>query len=486
MRHIFRSVSAIAMLLTSSHFALAEATDEGATKLEGVFRAYLGDNENVVSVETDGDNYKVTIDLASLADKAKMDGSKFEMSPIQLTVHDNGGGKWQVSKDGPLNILVDVPNALHLEGGSADYSLTGVFDEALGTFASATVNTSKFTMNEAFTDPKTSAKASALVDIADSKTEINATANPTGGVNSDIKVSTGAFSETIDSAANEDTHSPAFNIKLNAQSSEMGLNGKGVRHKSILDLAAFFVAHQDKDSIVKAQNELKGILTSALPLWDNMAGTTTLKTVKITTPMGDVGADQLDATLDMNGAVKDGKFGEKLSFTGLSLPAGIIPPWANTLVPKALSFDVVASGFNLAEPAGKMVSTMDLSQDKPLSDEFMATLMPIFLPKGTTTISLNKTGVSNDTYDLKADASFEVGPAAQPTGKATISLKGLDEIMKAVQAAPPEAGLQSGAAVVVVAKGLAKTGADGALTWDVESTADGKVLVNGTDVNKLK
>ena len=78
------------------------------------------------------------------------------------------------------------------------------------------------------------------------------------------------------------------------------------------------------------------------------------------------------------------------------------------------------------------------------------------------------------------------GPAAQPSGKAHITMKGLDEVMKLIQAAPPEAGLQQGAAVVVVAKGMAKTEADGSLSWDVEASPDGKFSVNGIDPMKLK
>jgi hypothetical protein len=39
--------------------------------------------------------------------------------------------------------------------------------------------------------------------------------------------------------------------------------------------------------------------------------------------------------------------------------------------------------------------------------------------------------------------------------------------------------------VIIVAKGLAKAGADGALVWDIEATPDGKILINGTDVKSI-
>jgi hypothetical protein len=147
---------------------------------------------------------------------------------------------------------------------------------------------------------------------------------------------------------------------------------------------------------------------------------------------------------------------------------------------------VTASGFDLADPASMILASLDLSKPEGLPPDFEKLLLPAFLPTGAATFTFNKLGIANDLFDLKAGATLDVGPAAQPTGKAKISLKGLDEIAKVIQAAPPEAGLKGGNAIIVVAKGLAKTGDDGALTWDIESTPDGKILVNGTDVNTLK
>ena len=108
------------------------------------------------------------------------------------------------------------------------------------------------------------------------------------------------------------------------------------------------------------------------------------------------------------------------------------------------------------------------------------------MPKGTVDISLNPSSIDNDVYSVKVEGSMAAGPAALPTGKAKITAKGIDEIMKVIQEAPLEAGIAQGAALVVVAKGMAKTEAEGSLTWNVESSPDGKVLVNGIDPSKLK
>ena len=54
-----------------------------------------------------------------------------------------------------------------------------------------------------------------------------------------------------------------------------------------------------------------------------------------------------------------------------------------------------------------------------------------------------------------------------------------------VPATVPEAGLGGGMAIIIAAKGIGKAGADGSISWNIESTPDGKVLVNGIDPTTL-
>lgn len=486
MRTKFTAIPALAIFLAASPVAMAAATEEGATRLTEVFQKYLGDTDGVVSVEADGDNYNVTLDVAPLTDKARMDGGKFELSKIELKLTDNGGGKWQVSKEGPLTLLLDVPGSLHVEGGTDEYTLEGVFDEAIASFSTATAEARKFNVKEEFTDPKKGNSVKVEYEVLDTKSTSTAVANSSGGVDIDAKVDMGAVTEKIDVAADPMAGTPPMNVLLTAQSGTTTVKATGFRSSSILDLVAFFVAHRDKESIVKDQSDLKKILGAALPGWNTMSGNMEVKNVKVASPFGEFGMDTLSGTVDMNGVVKDGKFTEKFALSGLSLPASLVPPWAATMAPKTVNFDVTASSFDLADPASMILAALDLSTPEGLPPGFEKTLIPALLPKGSATVSFNQTEIANDLYDLKLDAVLDVGPAAQPTGKAKISLKGIDEIAKVIQAAPPEVGLKDVNAVIIVAKGLAKAGTDGALTWDVESTPDGKILVNGTDVNTLK
>ena len=46
-------------------------------------------------------------------------------------------------------------------------------------------------------------------------------------------------------------------------------------------------------------------------------------------------------------------------------------------------------------------------------------------------------------------------------------------------------GMQQIGPMVMMAKGMAKTAADGTLTWNIENTQQGGILVNGVDVTKM-
>ena len=482
----------IALLSGISSTAFAAATEEGAKHLTKVLQSYLTDTEGVVDVSADGDVYKVKLDVAPLtgskdgsAAPNPTDAPKFTLAPIELELTDEGDGKWQVKHTGPIEFSVENKDELSLNGKFEAYEMTGVFDEKLATFSTSKTEIKNFTVDEKMNDPAQGPQSAkiAVVSITQDQT---AAANAAGGVDITNKLTLEGLSENIASAASADGSKPAVNGSMTADSGIYETAAKNAKVKSILDLVAFFVSHQSKEKIIKSQADLKTILAAVLPVFDNAASTGTFKKVSVLSPVGQFGFDAASATVDMNGAVKDGKFHEKLSLSGPSFPAGLVPAWATKLVPQAFTVDFTVSGFDVAAPAQIALDKMDLTKDNPWPDNFEQVLLPVFMPKGTVDITMNPTSVSNDTYNVKAEGSMTAGPAAMPTGQATVTAKGLDDIMKLVQAAPPEAGLQSGTAMIIAAKGLSKTEADGSLSWKIEAAAGGKISVNGTDLSTIK
>lgn len=485
MKPTFSFLLSLPLLFSVSSQALAAATPEEAARIASAFQTYLTAEAGVVKVAPVGDDYTVTIDIAPLIAKAADKTATLTMTPITMKLTSQGGGKWEVSNSGPFNFSLKAGAAVSADMKTEDYSWQGVFDEALGTFSQSSGELKNLTLTENLEDPS-QGKTDVLVTVKGLKVEQTATANAKGGVDATANYTFDSLSETISSPGSAASSIPPMNIVFNAASGEYNSTATNMKNKSVLNLVAFFVSHTSKELILKDQANLKAMLSEALPIFENAQGSTTFKAVSIVSPVGPIAMDTLTVGVEMNGLVKDGKFRESISLAGLSIPPAIVPPWATSLVPKDITFDFGASNFNLESPAQMILAAIDFAKDPPLPDGFEATLLPSLLPSGAATISLNPTSISNDLYFFSAEGSMTAGPAALPAGKATVTAKGLDEVMKAIQAAPPEAGVGSGVGIIVAAKGMAKADADGTLKWDVESTGDGKVLINGIDPLKMQ
>jgi hypothetical protein len=161
-----------------------------------------------------------------------------------------------------------------------------------------------------------------------------------------------------------------------------------------------------------------------------------------------------------------------------------VPPFAADLVPQSFAVDFKVSDFNLADPVRMLLDMIDLNEAKPTTPEENLKLLTALLPKGAVQISMGPSKVTSKVYDVDFEGSMTAGPVGVPLGAATIRAKGLDDVMKAVQAAPPEMVGQAIPAIIA-AKGMAKTEADGSLSWKIENTITGTVLVNGIDVSKM-
>jgi hypothetical protein len=485
MKKRVRLLFSLPILLCASSAAMAAASDQEADRLTKLFQSYLTAEPGVVTVKTDGEGYRVKLDFAPLAKKASDAGATFSITPFELALADKGGGKWDVSQDSPITYSLKVDNSVAADIKAESYTWNGIFDEKLNTFETASGEIKNMTVAETIDDPA-QGKMAVNATIKSAKIQQSATSNANGGADMKLSYVMDSLSETIVTSGNPEKGMPPFNVTLNAESVTYDATGQGFKVKSIFDLLSFLISHQSKDLIVKDQAALKTMLADAIPGFENLNGTVKFDKVTATTPIGPVGFDNISVMVDANGIVKDGKLRESVSFAGLSVPPAVIPPWATSLVPKNMTIDFTAGGFNLAEPAKLILENVDFSKEPPMASELDSKLTELFMPNGTATVALNPTSLSNDIYNISAEGSVVAGTAVVPSGKGTIKAKGLDDILKVIQSAPPEMGLQSGTALIIAAKGMGKAESDGTFTWNIESTGDGKVLINGIDPTKLK
>lgn len=466
---------------TSAH-AMAAANAEGASRLTSVLQAYFGEEPGVVGVTVDGDAYDVRIDFAPHLAKIKDPKVSASITPLELKLTDQGGGKWQVDHDQSMSFAFKVEGALDMKGSFGNIKSSSIFDEALGTYASGTSDITQIAFQQTITEKGQTSDVT--YTIASMHTEMSASGG-SDGVDGSLKSSFTDLRETINMPPQPGASMPPMQFSVAAPTGSQDLIFAGLKAKPLNELVAWFVARPSPEAIVADQADLKDKLRAAMPLWSKISGTSTLDGLNIKTMLGDFGVEKLDVSVDMNGIVADGKLREAFTFSGFKMPDGIVPPWAAGLVPNRFTIDFNLSDFDLAAPAKLVIDNFDLTQDPPIKPEMEQQLLSALLPKMAVKVGLGPSEIVSSIFDLKAEGSMTAGPVAMPSGSALVKLKGLDEIMSALQSAPPEMGMQQVAPVVLIAKGLAKTDADGYLSWQIESTPQGSVTINGIDPMKM-
>ena len=470
----------VAFLLGASAPALAAATPEEAQRLTTLFQSYLGQTPGVVSVTPAGDSYAANLDLTPLFAKVKDPTVSLSLSPLEWTLTDQGGGKWKVDQNQPLTFAFGVKGEGETKGAIASVTSTGIFDEALGGLATSSAELKTITADQTVTNSGTTTRINYAIDA------ITMQGSMQGTPDSADATSTYGYTglkETISVPASADGGTPAMDLVLTSPSGKQDGVVKGLKLRAVGDLITWLVAHQDPKDIVAGQAVLKDKLRAALPLFSSLSGTSTLDDLAVTSPFGKLGMKQFGFGADMNGIVADGKLRETFSFSGLQVPQALLPPWAAGLVPDKFNLDVSVADFNLAAPAALMLDKMDLSKPDPLPKDLDPQLMQALMPNNSVTITLGPSELVARLFDLTAQGSMKAGPVAMPSGQALLKLTGMDAVMAALQAAPPD--IQQMSAALLLVKGLGKAEADGSLSWQIVGTEGGAITVNGADISKM-
>lgn len=472
----------IGLLAGASVPALAAATPEEAQRLTALFQSYLGSEPGVVTVTASGASYAARFDLAPLIARLAAPGLSASLTPIEWTITPEGSGKWRVDQDQPISISAKIEGQFDVKAQIGTIIGTGVFDEALGTFASTSTEYRQIAIEQTVTEQNQTARTSYTVAALKAQSASTGTGENVDGSST---MSYTGFRQTTSLPATADGSAPAMDLTLSSPEGAHSVSYSGLRVQAVNDLVAWAVAHNSKQAAITGQAELKDKLRAALPVFGRISGESTMKEVNLNSIAGSFGVRQLAMAVDINGLVTDGRFREKLTFTGIRVPQELVPQWATGLVPENVMVDFNITGFNLAAPAEMIIDRLDLAQDPPLPPDFDNELLSALIPGGTVTIGLGMSEIFSALYHLTAEGSMTAGPVAAPQGKGVVKLKGLDETMAALQTAPPEMGMQQIAPVLLLVKGLGKQGPDGYLSWAIETTPEGSVTVNGTDISKM-
>lgn len=474
------SLAVLLLLSASTSAAFAAATPDGAAQIKANLQAYFGATPGVVEVAPDGDAYKLTLDFAPLATNAK--DLKITATPLVMSLTDQGGGKWQVKDDQPLSFAVDAGDKGKVQYDFGQFIMTGVYDEALGTFAAQDATINKLHYVQDLKDP--AGKAGAADYTIDQITSTLTSTPADGGADMTIKQTFTGLKETFSVPADPKIGTPPVTLTVTSPKGTADMMLKGAMTRPLNQLLAWFVARPSKELIAKDQDALRSQFKAALPLWKQADTTGTLEALTVDSPAGTFSADRLDFEMGMTGLSPDAKLREKLAFTGLKMPPGLVPLWAAGMEPREAAIGIAISDIDLDRPARMFIDNMDLTKDKPVSDDMASQIFAALMPKGHATLTLEPNTIISSMYNLGYQSVITLAPG-KVQGNALITMKGMDEVIKALSAAPPESGAQGAVGGLMMAKGMAKSEGDGSLSWKIESTPDGSVLVNGVDMKKM-
>ena len=467
----------LALIASASPKAMAaSATPEEAQRLAGLIESYLGKTPGVVAVAVNGDGYDLVIDAAPFFKTLESQGNSASLSPLRYHLTDQGGGKWLVTLDQRLDFSLSIEKQLQFKGSVGNYKSTGIFSAEMGAFESGHTSVADMTFVEDVTAP---GQAPVHVDAAVKSLEAvsSASFSLAGGLDGSVTLTAGGFSENIDMPAPEGSAMPVH-VALTGGGMSETISYSGLKWLEAWQIAGWFKDHPTEAAVKTGHAELAALMRKALPVFGSIKIDASMDNLEAGTVLGTFGAKAMRAGLVMNGAVADGLFGESLAVEGLTMPPGIVPPFANDIAPLSASIGFKVTDFDLAAPAKLLLDHLEKTSDDP-SPEMQQQLQSALMPKGEVKITLDPGSLVSKALTVDYQGSMMAGVGTKPSGEAVVKAKGLDELIKILQAAPVEMGLEQGIYGILAAKGFGKTEADGAITWKAEMTREGAVTVNG-------
>jgi hypothetical protein len=472
-----------ALLLFGAVAQAAPATPEGAAHLTAVLQTYLTRTPGLVRVLPAGEAYAVTVDFGSALARMPADVLTASVSPLNFEVVDQGGGIWAVTQDQSFAVSIVAPGEMEMTMRIGSVKAESLFNESLGAFASASFAFSDLSVQEAFHSPEMQGGVRVMAEVARGQYQASSTAATAGGVDTVAKFSAEALREVVTLQTRSFGNAPD-EVTISAQTYTTETTVTGLRSGAIFQLVAWAMAQPSPEAVVASQPALRAALSAVMPLFETVTGTAQFSEVRVATPVGAFSADRLGIGLDLNGIVADAGIGESISVSGLRLPEGLLPGWAAALVPGDADLGFRVSGFDLAAPAKMLIGAFDLEKPDLIDPAIEEFLLEAFLPDGTVEVTLLPGRLASGLYEVQFQGSMTAGADTMPLGSARVVARGMDGAIAALSAAPEDVSRDAVPAMLLV-KGMAKTEADGSLTWQIESAVPGQVLVNGIDVTAM-
>ena len=478
--------SALFLFATASAGLAAPATSDGAKAIEQGYVEYFGKavvDKGIVSVTPDGEDYLVSWDLQKAFDLIGPPEGALRIAQFSYTLTPEDDGDWTAKADGFPSLTFDVPTdkgkvtgTLDLGGFRLETAYRAAQADFLRSLLSADTLAAKFHVPDG-------ARGDDL-DLAESGISVETrakTSDSGAGVDVALAQSVKNLTETV-VAPPPDDQGPPVEVTYTVGGFGGGAAISGLRAREIGDFWKFVVAHvEDADPPA----ELKQSIRAMLPLWNSLQANAEIHDVTLQMPMIEATLKTLDETIALSGFTADGAAEIGVKIDQLAFKSPFLPPWAGSLSPASFALDLRVADKGLDEVARLALDDPSFGGKGDLSPETQDKISAVLLA-GRPKLTLAPGRLTTPTLDLafEGEASTDTGA---PSGHFVFSADGLDKTIALLEdVAKSEPDLQSAVLGVTFIKGLATTGPDGRLTWNVDVSEAGDVTVNGTLLTTAK
>lgn len=455
------------------------ATDGGAREITDALGRNLGKvwiDKGVISVKPDGEGYDLTLDIGSAKLGLPGDGMTFSLKPFTLRLTPKGERRFAFElPKSTLELTYRNPALFFSEEGSR--RLVNCSGEGL-------LDLDAFLVSEGNLQCESSTASNSVgVFGGEGKTglislKLAGTAVADGNIDGRISYEVSSFVETfgakIGDALPTSLPKPEMTTKVDGIRHDFSVSG--LRKTGLTTAFAFLSDRFLRGPGTATRAEIEALAKGVMPLWSNASLKSHYENLSWGTPRGPIKFAVIDAAMKNEGLVEHTDLDGTLSVSGMQVPGTVLPSWAAILVPEKITLDTRLKDLDLESLVDGAIEVATRG-GSPVPGEMHALLLRVF-SNNRATLAFDATATASG-YDIKGQGMTSMFPSQG--GKAIISAAGVDAI-DAVLAKAAVSDPMSRRAVLGVAflKGLAKTGSDGRLIWNVEFERQmSKITVNG-------
>jgi hypothetical protein len=453
------------------------ATPEGAQNLQALLARYLpaspAGGSVLATVTASGSYYLVSVDLSALNGVMKAAGAVTSYGPAILTYRltEQDDGKWRLVQDSFPKIAGRSDNVATVVD-IANSKFTLLIDPALPWWLSGSASADKGIITTR------GPKIDQTIDFAGAKGDYGTTFKPDGAISTSVKDEIDDIGLKV-SAIGPDNK--PMDVSGRVEKATFSIGADGLKPRNVFDLWGLLAAH--RTDIAQHEAELKDILKEiAAPGLKLAEGGEATKTL-IASPYGAIAMSGIKVAIGVDNAGPESAIEATVGIEGLTLPVGLAPPGAADLTPQKVDVTATLKGIDITAAANEVIADIRLTEDGPkMSDADSAKVSAALLGAGPMRLEVAPSRIVAPAIDADFQGSIRYA-VGKPSGSMTIRMRSFDKTMAAIKTLGSDVQ-EKALPALAMAKGLAKTEADGSLSWLIELSENRSIKINGIPLGK--